>query len=59
MHLLWNDYLADRAGVGPSVGELTVPIGGTLPRLPIIPAARSNGKCWKDLRGRFLFGHQH
>jgi hypothetical protein len=46
MHLLWNDYLAARLRLGPPRRDLIVPIGETLRDLPIIPAERSNGKCW-------------
>jgi len=44
MHRLWTDYLAGRPALCPRRPDLTVPIGETLPDVPIIPAQRSHGK---------------
>jgi hypothetical protein len=51
MHRLWNDSVV----VGPPLrcpsGELIVPIGETLPDVPIIPPERSHGKSQAGNRG--------
>src|ERR1700722_12256923 len=44
MHRLWTDYLAGRPALCPRRPDLTVPIGETLPDVPIIPAERSHDK---------------
>jgi len=44
MHPLWSDYVAARQPLCPCPVELIVPIGETLPGVPIIPAQRSHGK---------------
>jgi hypothetical protein len=44
MHPLWSNYVAARPPLGPCPVELIVPIGETLPGVPIIPAQRFHGK---------------
>jgi hypothetical protein len=44
MHRLWIDYVAAPPPLCPRPAELIVPIGETLPDVPIIPAQRSHGK---------------
>ena len=50
MHLLWIDYVAAGPPLHPCLAELVVPIGETLPDVPIIPAQRSHGKPGTRLR---------
>ena len=44
MHRLWTDYLAARPALCPRQPDLRVPIGETLPDVPIIPPERSHDK---------------
>ena len=44
MHWLWIDYLAAHLSLCRRSSDLMVPIGVTLPDVPIIPAERSHGK---------------
>jgi hypothetical protein len=44
MHPLWNDYLVGRPPLWRPSPDLIVPIGETLPDVPIIPPERSHGK---------------
>jgi hypothetical protein len=44
MHRLWKDYLVGRSPLWWRSSDLIVPIGETLPDVPIIPPERSHDK---------------
>jgi len=44
MHRLWIDYLEAPRALCRRHSDLTVPIGETLPEVPIIPPERSHDK---------------
>jgi len=50
MHLLWSDYVAARPPLRACRAELIVPIGETLPGVPIIPAQHFHGKSGTQTR---------
>jgi hypothetical protein len=57
MHPFWTDYFAAGVALCQQPRDLIVPIGETLPDLPIIPAECFHGKCWTSGRGDFESRH--